>query len=455
MFSISEIQVMRISVTRAIKEIMKLGILTASYKTVAIEVREKLAVPEKDVAPLIAYLKSECQVEEMMVVSTCNRVELYFHALNPLQQAEKVEQAFLCFIKQENLNFKFQRVFGREAIKHIFRVVSSLESMVIGESQIAGQIKNFFHLSVEGGGCGFLLNQVMNRAFLTSKRVRHETAIARFAVSISFAAVELAKKIFDEMSDKVILVIGAGEMAELAIGHLLKAGCSQLLVTNRTFSRAVSLAEKFNGSAVRFEQMESHLEMADIVISSTGAKGFILEPKMIKKSMKRRKHRSVFLIDIAVPRDIDPAINKVSNAYVYDIDDLQTVVDSNLKARQREAGHAEDIIEEELDKVEDWLAVLDVVPTIRSFREKVLDLANVELQKGMSQMGDLTAKQERAVRSMMNGFAYKLLHEPTVMIKQKAKEGMISSEYLQVMNDLFDLKKQEEVQQSSKVVRIK
>ncbi len=434
---------------------MKLGLLTASYKTTAVEIREQLAIPEPDVAPLIARLKMQCSLNEVMVLSTCNRVEVYFHTQNPLSIVDEVEKQFFSFIDFKNQDFHFQRLYGRDAIKHIFRVTSSLESMVIGEPQIAGQIKHFFHLSVEGGGCGFLLNQIMNRAFITSKRVRHETAIARFAVSISFAAVELAKKIFSELENKTILVVGAGEMAELAVRHLLKAGCSHLLVTNRTFSRAVSLAEEFNGSAVRFEEMDRHLESADIIISSTGAKGFILGREMIQKSMKRRKHRSMFLIDIAVPRDIDPEINEISNAYVYDIDDLQTVVDANLKERQKEASKSELLIEEELENVDDWFAIQDVVPTIKNFREKVLGLANQELLKGFSQLENLTAKQERVIRAMLNGFAYKVLHNPTVMIKQKAKEGVISSEYLQVMNDLFDLSEEEVEQVTQKIIPLK
>ena len=434
---------------------MKLGVLSASYKTVAVEIRERLAIPESEVAPLIARLKSSCAISEVMVVSTCNRVELYFHAQNPLAVVAEIESCFFNFINFTPPDFHFERLFGREAIRHIFRVMSSLESMVLGEPQIAGQIKDFFHLSVKGGGCGFLLNQIMNRAFITSKRVRHETGIARFAVSISFAAVELAKKIFSSLDNKTILVIGAGEMAELAIRHLLKAGCSHLLVTNRTFSRAVSLAEKFNGSAVRFEEMQRHMETSDIVISSTGAKGFILVPQLIQNSMKRRKYRSMFLIDIAVPRDIDPAINDIGNAYVYDIDDLQSVVDTNLKERQKEATKAEVLIEEELGNVDDWLAIQDVVPTIKNFREKVLELANQELAKGLSQMDDLTAKQERVIRSMLNGFAYKLLHNPTVMLKQKAKEGTNSPEYLQVMNDLFQLSTKPEQYKPKKIIPIK
>lgn len=391
-----------------------------------------------------------------MLLSTCNRVELYLQDKNPIQKLKEAEEAFFRFLKLgKDFHFNFVHLTGEEAIRHIFRVASSLEAMVIGEPQITGQVKNYFHLSVEGGGCGFLLNQIMNRAFITAKRVRSETEIAKFAVSISFAAVELAKKIFDQLTNKVILIVGAGEMAELAVSHLLKAGCSHLLVTNRTFSRAVSLAEQINGSAVRFEYMADHLETADIIISSTGAKGFVIRQEMIQKCMKRRKHRPMFLIDIAVPRDIEPGINDIGNAYVYDIDDLKTVVDTNLKFRENEAKKAEVIIEEELDKINDWMVTLDVVPTIKQFREKVLELANFELQKGLGQMGELSAKQERAIRSIINGFAYKILHHPTVMLKQKAKEGIAGLEYVQIINDLFNLSAPEEKKTPRKVINLK
>lgn len=435
---------------------MNVGLLTTSFKTAAIEIREKLAIPESEVKPIITVLKEQCSVKEVMLLSTCNRVEILLQSDDIAASLDEVEKAFFDIMRyEEDIHFKFVRLTGKDAIRHIFRVTSSLEAMVIGEPQISGQVKNYFHLSVEAGGCGFFLNQILNRAFITAKRIRNETEIAKFAVSISFAAVELAKKIFDRLDNKVILIVGAGEMAELAVNHLLKSGCSHLLVTNRTFSRAVALAEEFSGSAVRFEYMAEHLETADIIISSTGAKGFVIEPDMIQKCMKRRKHRPMFLIDIAVPRDIDPKINDISNAYVYDIDDLKTVVDTNLKFRENEAKKAEVIIEDEMEKIDEWLVSLDVVPTIKMFREKVLDITNAELQKGLGQLGELSPKQERTIRSMMNGLAYKILHQPTVMLKQKAREGSAGLQYVQTVNDLFDLSVSKEKNTNKKIINLK
>lgn len=438
---------------------MKLGVLSSNYKHTAVEIREQLAVPSDQVKDLVAYLKRAAGLTEVMVLSTCNRVEIYFEAENPIKAVDAVEQAFFDFLSLEpalETGVHMSRAFGRDALNHIFRVTSSLESMVIGEPQITGQIKDFFHLSVEAGGCGFLLNQIFNRALMTAKRVRNETQIAKFAVSISFAAVELAKRIFDDLSDKTILIIGAGEMAELAVANLLKAGCSHVLVTNRTFSRAVSLAEQFNGSAVRFEQMDKNLQSADIVISSTGAKGFILKPDMIETAIKQRKQRPMFLIDIAVPRDIDPDINDISSAFVYDIDDLQNVVDANLKERQNEAEKAQHIIEEELDQADGWFATLDVVPTIKNLREEIVGLAQSELEKALAQMGDLSEKQERILRGALNGLAYKVLHHPTVMLKQAAKESSPKGqEYAAVLNELFNLQPSEEDQGPKKVLKLK
>jgi glutamyl-tRNA reductase len=435
---------------------MDVGLLTTSYKTTDIEIREKLAIPESEVKPLIAALKKVSGLNEIMVLSTCNRVELYVQANHVEKKLDEVERVFFDYLHLgEDFNFSFERQTGIEAVNHIFRVASSLEAMVIGEPQITGQIKNYFHLSVEAGGCGFFLNQIMNRAFITAKRVRSETEIAKFAVSISFAAVELAKKIFDQLDEKIILIVGAGEMAELAVNHLLKAGCSQLLVTNRTFSRAVSLAEKFNGSAVRFEYMANHLQTADIIISSTGAKDFVIAHDMIIKCMKKRKNKPMFLIDIAVPRDIEPKINDIGNAYVYDIDDLKTVVDINLKFRENEAKKAEIIIQDELEKMAEWIVTLDVIPTIKLFREKILELSNSALSKGLDQLGDLSNKQERAIRSMINSLAYKILHQPTIMLKQKAKEGTKGLDYVQVINDLFDLSPASKQKPRPKVINLK
>ena len=435
---------------------MNIGVLSASYKTTAVEIREQLAITEADVADAVAFLKGQCQLKEVMLLSTCNRVEIYFRAHNLMQKFDEVECAFFRYLDVEgNQDFELNRLVGREAIQHIFRVTASLEAMVIGEPQITGQVRSYFQRSVESGGCGFFLTQIMNRALLSAKRVRNETEIAKFAVSISFAAVELAKKIFLDLQDKVILIVGAGEMAELAVNHLLKAGCSHLLVTNRTFSRAVSLAEQFNGSAVRFEYMADNLETADIIISSTGAKDYIIKQDMIQRCMKKRKRRPMFLIDIAVPRDIDPDVNEIGNAYVYDIDDLQSVVDANLKVRKMEAEKAQVIIDDELNKIEEWLVTLDVIPTIKQFRKIVHGLADEELEKGLKQLGNVTSQQEQAIRSMVQSFANKVLHTPMVAMKQKAKEGTVGLEYIQTINELFNLKSEKEKLPQKKVIQLK
>ena len=439
-----------------IMKTMNIGVLSANYKTTAVEIREQLAISEEEVKDLIIFLKGQCQLEEVMILSTCNRIEIYFRAENLIQKFKDVTNAFFRYLKIEaDSNFELNQLIGQDAIQHIFRVTASLEAMVIGEPQITGQVKSYFQICSESGGCGFFLTQIMNRALLSAKRVRSETEIAKFAVSISFAAVELAKKIFLDLREKVILIVGAGEMAELAVTHLLKAGCSHLLVTNRTFSRAVSLAEQFNGSAVRFEYMADNLETADIIISSTGSKDFIIRQEMIHRCMKKRKGRPMFLIDIAVPRDIDPNVNEVGNAYVYDIDDLQSVVDANLKNREMEAEKAQLIIEQEVKNTHDWMATLNVVPTIKQFRKTVFELADDELDKGLKQLGDITPQQEQKIRAMVQTFANKVLHSPMMALKQKAKEGTAGLEYIHTVNELFNLTSEKEEQSKKKVIRFK
>lgn len=435
---------------------MKLGLIGASYKTTPVEKREKLAVSDIKVPEVIRYLKGRCKIEELMVLSTCNRVELYFVARNSFQEMANVQKAFLDYLGlPSDFDAEFYHLVNRDAIIHLFRVASSLESMVIGEPQILGQLKNAFLLSVNGGGCAFLLNKLMHKAFSAAKLVRSDTGIAKFAVSISFAAVEMAKKIFDELNAKTILIIGAGEMAELAVSHLMKAGCSRLMVANRTFSRAVSLAEQFQGSAVRFEALDNHLELADIIISSTGAKGFLIDKAMVLKATKKRKNNPLFFIDIAVPRDIDPEINTLNNVYAYDIDDLQSVVDANLLERQSEGDKAHKILLEEMEGFDKWLSTLKSVPTIKALREHVLGIANQELEKGLQQLSDLTSKQEKAVRSIVNAFANKILHKPTIILRNNTNGGEFSQEYAQIIQELFDLNIQDEDNKPNNIIELK
>ena len=276
---------------------------------------------------------------------------------------------------------------GADAVRHLFRVASSLDSLVVGEPQILGQVKDAYQFAREAGAVGMVLDRLLKKALSVAKLVRTETEIARSAVSVSFAAVELAKKIFGEIEGRSAMIIGAGEMAELAVKHLVSSGVREVFVVNRTFEKAVALAQEFGGSAVKYEDLFDQLVISDIVISSTGAPHFIIKGEDVKKVMVRRRHRPMFFIDIAVPRDIEPSVNDIDNAYLYNVDDLQSVVDGNIKERRKEADKAEKIVEEEVGTFEKWIASLQVVPTIVQLRQSVEAMRAAELEKSLGRLG--------------------------------------------------------------------
>lgn len=427
---------------------MKLGLLSTSYKHTAIEQREKLAVSYDRIPSLIAFLKQDCRLEEVMVLSTCNRVELAYIHSNPILKKEEILKCFHQFLDlNEDHRGDFIFMEGDEAVRHFFRVSASLESLVIGEPQILGQVKDAYHAACTAGGCGPYLNRIAHHAFSSSKKIRSETGIAKYAVSISYTAVELAKKIFDDLSDKVILLIGAGEMSELAASHLMKAGINHIMVANRTFSNAVRLAEKFHGSAVPFEAVDLHMENADIVISSTGAKGYVVTEKMVQKCMIKRKHKSVFFVDIAVPRDIDPEVNDISNAYLYDIDDLQTVVDSNKQQREQEAEQALRFVEAELELFRSWTATLPVVPAIKALKGKFQDVMESTMEQNTRWQKGLDVEQKKAVQQLMNAYTNKLLHQPLLKLRENSESG--AQDFLHLLKELFSLEIEQDKQQSS------
>jgi glutamyl-tRNA reductase len=419
---------------------MNLSLLSFSFKNTAVELRERLTLSPDEIPGMLAEYVEHARLQELMLLSTCNRVEYYF-------AAEDEGQAFRAMTErlQQRLDpGKFNladtalKLSGRPAMSHLFRVASSLESMVIGEPQILGQVKEAYRFAVGHRLTGPLLNGLMPQVFRTAKRVRTETQIARFPVSISYVAVELAGKIFDDLASQTVMVIGAGEMAELAITHLVAAGVRRLIVTNRTFANAVSLAERFQGSAVPYEQMAEHLAHADIVISSTGARGFIVTPELARQAVRSRRGKPMFFIDIAVPRDIDPAINGLSNVYLYDIDDLQAVAASNLAEREREALAAESILAQDLDRYLRWYDSLSVVPTVKALRERFAGLGEQELERALAQLKNLTPQDAQQVRRLVHSVVNKLLHVPSMRLKQLAEErdGRL---YAQALSALFDL----------------
>jgi glutamyl-tRNA reductase len=398
---------------------MKVFVVGLNHKIADVEVREKLAFQGDKLEEGLIRFRELPGIEEAMIISTCNRVELYANIQDTPQATESIKSFLSAFhnINRGSLDNSLYIYDDMQAVRHAFRVAASLDSMVLGEPQILGQLKDAFDLALSKKTTGILLNKLMKKAISVAKRVRTETKIAENAVSISFAAVELAKKIFTDLSTRVFMLLGAGEMAELAARHLIGNGVKEVLVSNRTYDRACDLAEEFNGRPVKFEEFIHEMAGTDIMICSTGAPHYILTKGQMQKVMKERKQRQVFIIDISVPRNIDPAINDLENVYLYNVDDLQGVVDSNMFERQKEAEKAEKIIAEELETFLKWQASLDSVPTIIALREKADEIRKEELDKLFGKISNLGEKEREAIEYMATAIMNKLIHPPTAALK--------------------------------------
>ena len=403
---------------------MKIFVAGLNHSTADVEVREKVAFNGSRLDEGLRRFRELPEIEEAMILSTCNRVELYAHVKDTLKASESIK-AFLSEFHHVNRSLLDKAIYTHgdvDAIRHIFRVASSLDSMVIGEPQILGQLKEAFETALEKKTTGILLNRLMKKAISVAKRIRSETKIAENAVSISFAAVELAKKIFTDLSGKVFMLLGAGEMAELAARHLMSSGVKEVIVANRSFERACDLSKEFNGRPVTLDDFLREMVHSDIVICSTGAPNYILMKDQMQKVMKERKQRPVFLIDISVPRNIDPKINDLDNVYLYNIDDLQGIVDTNMFERKKEAEKAEKIIEEEIEPFLKWLSSLDSVPTIVALREKAEEIKKEEFEKLMNRFPEMEDKQKKAIECMAAAIINKLIHPPTKALKEDPED---------------------------------
>jgi glutamyl-tRNA reductase len=401
---------------------MNLTLVGINHRTAPVEVRERMHIPESRLAQAVSDLIHREGIREGLILSTCNRVEVMTSAEDRVD-AEPIIQQFLADHHRFELG-SYQRFFYRyeqqEVVRHLFRVASSLDSMILGEPQILGQLKRAYALAREAGGLNGSLMEIVNQALAVARRVRRETALGSAAVSVSYAAVELAKKIFGSLEGRTIFVIGAGKMSELAAKHLLRSGASAIYVTNRTYERAVQLAAAFRGTAIAFEQLFEHLPKADIVISSTGAAGYVVNKEHVAKILSARRNRPVFFVDIAVPRDIDPLVNELDNAFVYDIDDLGQVVEANKKQREREAVWAEEIVQEEVQKTMRRLASRDLVPTIVALEDRLNAIREGEMERYNTRLGNLTPEQRQAVDALTRGMMNKILHGPITELKSGA-----------------------------------
>jgi glutamyl-tRNA reductase len=417
-------------------DIVLLGI---NHKTAPVEVRECIAFSKEESAAALQTLSRKPHIQEVLLYSTCNRVEVILVTADKFPAIETAKAFIADFNKIPLERFENSLYIreGDEAVRHIFRVAASLDSMVLGEPQILGQVKEAYRLASSIKTSGVVLNRLLHRTFFVAKRIRTETGIGDHAVSISYAAVELGRKIFGSLEGRTVLLVGAGEMAELAVEHLIRHRTGELFVANRTFEKGVELAKKFSGKPIRFEEIADCLQFADIIISSTGSPGFVISRDQVKGVIRIRRNRPIFFIDIAVPRDIDPEINRLTNSYVYDIDDLQGVIDENIEDRQRESIKAERIVDEAVIRFRYWHKSLDVVPTIVALRNKLESIARGEINKTLHS-NKIPPAGVAAIHKMTDALINKIMHDPTDFLK---KNGMMGdkSYYLDTVRKLFNL----------------
>ena len=392
-------------------------LLGVNHKTTPLAVREKMALSGGYEEPLRVLGELE-ELREYYLLSTCNRVEVLF-TCRDLERAKTqvLERLFAGAVSREELDRHVYQHLDDAAVEHLFLVAASLDSMIVGEAQILGQLKEAYRHAAKARCSGFVLNKLLHKSFSVAKRVRTETRIGASAVSISYAAVEMARKIFGELAGKKVLLIGAGEMAELAAEHLVGQGVAEVVVANRTLERAVNLARCYSGRAVALEEIVCQLEQVDIIISSTGAPDLILRKEDVRPVMRERRNSPLFFIDIAVPRDLDPAINELDNVYLYDIDDLHGVVEMNKSERDKEAVKARRIIDEERLKFGRWLANMESTPTIVQLRSQIEGLIRAEVEKSMGPLGDLPDQQRQDMEKMAAAIAGKMLYHPLHYLK--------------------------------------
>lgn len=417
---------------------MNFFVIGVNHKTAPVEIRERFAIPEAKLPDALRQLTEIPGVEEGMIVSTCNRVEIIARAKNGNCDLHGFVKSYYGFDASDYRKYMFE-FREKEAIRHLFRVASSLDSMVVGEPQILGQVKEAYAMARAVGAVQSQLDALLTRAFAVAKKVRTETAVASSSISVASVAVELAQKIFGDLTGKAIYLVGAGKMCELAARHLLAHGAGKIYVANRTFERAVAMARKFNGEAVPFEKLYDTVEKADIIISSTGAPHTIFRKEHGEHFLKVRRNRPMFFIDIAVPRDIDPKLNDLDGIFVYDIDDLQQVVSTHLGDRRREAERAEALVAGEVERFESRLQTLNVVPTIVSLQEHLETVRQAEIDRLRGRLGELTPEQEMAVEALTKGIINKIMHTPITTLKTAAREQEATT-VVDLVRKLFNLR---------------
>lgn len=426
----------------------ELWVVGISHHTAPVELRERLAFTEDTLGETARrLLDGSDRLSEALVISTCNRVEVFVVA----RRGEDAVEPVLDFLGRERsvpatvLSQHRYAHHGKAAARHLFRVASSLDSMMVGEPQILGQIKQQYRLATDVGAARGLLRRCFERSFRVAKRVRTETGIAGKAVSVSSAAVDLARRIFDDLGDKTAMLIGAGKMSELAARHLVSNGIASVIVTNRSFDRAVEMARGFGGTPVPFDRFPQYLHLADVVLGSTAATGYILGPSQLHEVLRARRRRPMFFIDLGVPRNFDPGIHDLESVYLYNIDDLARVADEHRAERQREAARAEEIVEEETERFWRLLSGRDLTPTIVALRGKLDGIRRAELDRALAAIRSLGPDERRALEAMTSAIVNKILHAPLSVLKAISSEadGESAAEVADMVHRLFALDRTE------------
>jgi glutamyl-tRNA reductase len=416
---------------------MSFHLIGVNHKSAPVEVRERLAISDSRLPEALKRFTHHPGVDEGLILSTCNRVELLAQTRNGGADLRAFLREYFQ-LDDFTLDPHLYEYREREAVRHLFRVASSLDSMVLGEAQILGQVKEAYATARAVGAVQSQLDRLLTRAFAVAKRVRSETAVGSSAVSVASVAVELAKKIFGTLNGKHVYLVGAGKMSELAARHLLAHGAESIFVSNRTYDRAIRLAHQFNGQAIEFSRLHDTCDRGDIVITSTGSPHAIFRREHGEMFLSRRKNRPMFFIDIAVPRDVDPEMNKLDGIFVYDIDDLQQAVASHVADRQKEAELADNIINVEVERFHARLQALEVVPTIVSLQDHLETIRQAEIDRVRGRLGPLSPEQELAVDALTRGIVNKIMHTPISTLKTAARESEATT-IIEVVRRLFNL----------------
>lgn len=426
---------------------MSIVLVGLNHRTAPVEMRERLAFSEEACAQSLPWLVDGETIREGLIFSTCNRVEV-LTATERLTASDAASRIGDFLSQTRNVSPDLLRPHlyvhaDEQAVRHVFRVACSLDSMVVGEPQILGQVRRAYALAVEAGTAGRVLHRLLHHAFHTAKRVRTETGIGAAAISISYTAVELGRKIFGSLAHRAVLLIGAGEMAELALRHLVKAGASRILVANRTVQRAQQLAAQFGGEAIADERLTEALSQADVVICSTGAERYVVTPEMAHQAKALRRNQPLFIIDISVPRNVDPRVGELDDVFLFDIDDLEAVIESNIREREREAQRAELIVDAEVMRFQQRLRDLDFGPTVGALKQRLIEMAREEYQKRRARLGQLTPEQEKAVEALLMATVNKISHPIIHRLRRSYETG--DHDNVQAWRDVFGLEDEPEL----------